>query len=133
MKNIIDEKPSNVYGRLLFSSNFVHDSDIEAKKVLDIGSGYGWFEINAVSKNVKSIIGIDMTNEDISTALKYVNYDNVSFRVGSAIELPFEDSVFDTVVSWEVLEHIPKFTENKMRKKCVNLLIKLAFQLKILH
>jgi ubiquinone/menaquinone biosynthesis C-methylase UbiE len=115
MKNIINEKPSNdLYGRLRFSSNFVHDADIKDKEILDIGCGYGWFEINAVKKGVKSIIGIDMTNEDISTALKYVDYDNVSFRVGSAIELPFEDSVFDTVVSWEVLEHIPKSTEKQM-------------------
>ncbi len=115
MKNIIDEKPSrNLHGRLLFSSHFVSDSDIKAKDVLDIGCGYGWFEIDSVKKGVKSITGIELTNNDLNTALKHVNYDNVNFRVGSAINLPFEDEMFDTVVSWEVLEHIPKLTENKM-------------------
>ena len=115
MKNIIDEKPSSdLHGRLLFSSHFVHESDTKDKKVLDIGCGYGWFEIDSVKKDVQSITGIELTENDLNTALKHVNYDNVNFRVGSAINLPFEDGMFDTVVSWEVLEHIPKFTENKM-------------------
>jgi len=115
MKNIIDEKPSrDLQGRLLFSSRFVEDADIEGQKVLNIGCGYGWFEIDSVKRGVKSITGIELTDNDLNTALKHVNYDNVNFRVGSAIDLPFADNSYDTIVSWEVLEHIPKQTENKM-------------------
>ncbi len=116
MKNINDEKPSSdLHGRLLYSSSFVDDVAIEGKEVLDIGCcGYGWFEIYSIKKGVKSITGIELTDKDLNTALKYVSYHNVNFRVGGAIDLPFEDEMFDTVVSWEVLEHIPKSTENKM-------------------
>src|ERR1035437_5640279 len=115
MKNIIEEKPSNdLTGRLLASVKFVDDKDIAGKEILDVGCGYGTFALNFISRNAKKFTGIEITEEDLNTAKKYVIDPKAQFIVGSAIRIPFSENSFDTVVSWEVIEHIPKNTEEEM-------------------
>jgi len=125
MKNIIDQTPNEqLHGRLKFVSSYVKKSDLKNKKVLDIGCGYGWFEIYAKSKNVRSIIGTELSEQDLLTAKRYIHEKNVFFQIANAIQLPFKDSTFDTVVSWEVLEHIPNGTEPVMFSEIVRVLKK---------
>lgn len=115
MKNILNEKPSlELHGRSLYSTLFVNDSDLYDKTVLDIGCGYGWFELDAIKRECNKIVGVELTENDLKTAKVNINNDKVEFKIGNAIELPFNNNIFDTVVSWEVIEHIPKNTENKM-------------------
>jgi len=117
MKNILDSKPLK-YVELNSSNryrcNFVLQSDLENKRVLDIGCGFGWFELYALDQKVKEIIGLEINEEALSTAKKYITNPNVKFMTGNAIHLPFEKEVFDTIVAWEVIEHIPKNTEKRM-------------------
>jgi len=115
MKNIVNEKPSEVLcGRLLYTTEFVDDVDLSDKKVLNIGCGYGWFELNSLSKNIGDIIGAEISENDLTTAKNNVINNRVSFVVSSAIDIKQDDKIFDTVTSWEVIEHIPKKTEKKM-------------------
>jgi SAM-dependent methyltransferase len=115
LKNIINEKPSHdLHGRLLYSVQFVDNADIRSKELLDIGCGYGWFEMNALVRGCLSIVGIEQTEQDLSTAKDAVQDNRVIFKTGDATNLQFEDGVFDTVVSWEVLEHIPRHAEQSM-------------------
>jgi len=118
MKNIIEEKPTDpLHGRTLYNTKFMDDSDIKNKIVLDIGCGFGWFELNALQREVAHITGTEISKEDLETARRYIENDKIDFNVGNAINLPFKDQSFDTVVSWEVIEHIPKQTEDKMFKE----------------
>jgi len=115
MKNIIDEKPvTELTGRLLATAQFVKDEDLTGKDVLDVGCGYGTFVLNFASRGARNVSGIEITEEDISTAKKYIHQSNVDLFLGSAIGIPFPDDSFDSVTSWEVIEHIPKNTESKM-------------------
>lgn len=116
MKNILNENPfGDVRGRLKFTlESFVDLKDVIDKTVLDIGCGYGWFEVFSLKNKVKKIYGNEITSEDLSTAIKHVKDKRAVFEIGSAIEIPYKDNMFDTVVSWEVLEHIPKNTEAQM-------------------
>jgi len=112
MKNVIGEKPvRKLYGGLLARATFVLSKDIKNKKVLDIGCGYGWFEIYLVKRGVKKAVGLDNQKETVEIAKRYSNNKNVKFIVGDASKLPFRDSSFDTIVCWETLEHIKKESE----------------------
>lgn len=115
MKNILDEKPSDdLSGRLLASMQFVEDIDIKDCTVLDIGCGYGWCELNFLGRGVKKIVGVEISEADLVTIKKNINDARLELRVSSAINLPFESNSFDTVVSWEVIEHIPRESEELM-------------------
>jgi SAM-dependent methyltransferase len=115
MKNILNEKPSaDLSGRLLFTTKFVANNDIQNMEVLNIGCGFGWFELYALKNKVKKITGIEITEEDLKVARENILDKRAFFKIGSAIALPFADGSFDTVVSWEVIEHIPKHTELQM-------------------
>ncbi len=115
MKNIIEAKPTNnIHGRILFNTLFADQKDIIKKDILDIGCGYGWFELHAVTKDCKKVVGIDLTDEDLKTARTHATNKKIAFQIGSAVDLPFKNNVFDTVVSWDVIEHIPKNMEDKM-------------------
>ncbi|MEK6893126.1 MAG: methyltransferase domain-containing protein [Nanoarchaeota archaeon] len=83
----------------------------ENKKILDIGCSYGWFEkLNA--KKSKEIIAIDINKKDLDIARKELREKNVKFSYGSALDLrKFKENYFDMVVMFDVIEHIPKNTE----------------------
>lgn len=117
MKNILNEKPSDKFNpRQDFSVRFVNDADINKKKVLDIGCGFGWFEKNALKRGVGEISAIEITEEDL-ISIKTLKDKRIIIKVAGALKLPFKDNYFDTVVAWEVIEHIPKDTEEKMFKE----------------
>jgi ubiquinone/menaquinone biosynthesis C-methylase UbiE len=115
MENILKSTAQDDLKHLRAYYDFlISKEDLENKVVLDIGCGYGAFVLYASEKKVKKVYGIEITEKDLATAKKCVEKENVELKVGSGIEIPFPDNYFDTVVSFEVLEHIPKNTENKM-------------------
>lgn len=115
MKNILNEKPvGTIRGRLAESIRFVLDKDIKNKTIIDIGCGYGWCELHFLKKGASKIVGTEITEEDLKTIKENIKNKKTEFIVGDAIHLPCKDEVFDTAVCWEVIEHIPKNTENNM-------------------
>ena len=115
MKNILHERPdATLTGRLRYCTRFVRDEHLHEKCVLDIGCGYGWFELHALGRGVRRIVGTEITGDDLETARTYFQDQRAEFAVAGALQLPFPDASFDTAVSWEVIEHIPKRTEDKM-------------------
>jgi ubiquinone/menaquinone biosynthesis C-methylase UbiE len=115
MKNIIEEKPTDeIHGRTLYNTLFVDDADIKEKKILDIGCGFGWMELSLLNRGAAKVTGIENTEKSLETARKYIEDERIDFQVGSAIDLPFEEDSFNTIIAWEVIEHIPKNTEGQM-------------------
>lgn len=89
MKNVVDEKPTrDLRGSLAWSRSFVEVDDCVERDILDIGCGFGWFELLALDRGAKSITGVEPTEADLSTARKHLEHENVRFAVASALELP---------------------------------------------
>ena len=80
-------------------------------KILDIGSGYGGFVLAAIQYGY-NCQGIEIAEFDCQISKERAldqNIDDKVFTQGSALNLPYEDSFFDVVTFWNVLEHIDDY------------------------
>ena len=75
MKNIINEFPAtDLHGGQLYAiNNFLRPQDLAGKDILDIGCGFGWFEQQAMKREVKKIVAMDHTDEDLKTIRKLIS------------------------------------------------------------
>jgi SAM-dependent methyltransferase len=76
------------------------------KRVLDFGcgSGYGADRIAAIASEVRAV---DVAEDAIAYARQHFDRPNLRFdRIEAPSRLPFEDGSFDTVLSFQVLEHV---------------------------
>lgn len=87
------------------------------RRVLDVatGSGYGAALLAQAASNV---VGLDYCVEALEFAQRYVAASNVGFVGADAHSLPFRQSTFDTIVSFETIEHVvdpPRFVAEVAR------------------
>jgi ubiquinone/menaquinone biosynthesis C-methylase UbiE len=78
--------------------------------VLDVGCGTGDFlRLLAPIVSPGTAEGLDLSETMIAEARRRSaeNVDNLSFRVGSVLELPFPDGSFDLVLATQLLLHVP--------------------------
>lgn len=81
---------------------------VQRKKVLDYGcgSGYGTYRM---SRDCESIVGVDIAEDAVEYARARYSAENLDYRRVEPAEsrpLPFEGSSFDTVLSFQVIEHV---------------------------
>jgi SAM-dependent methyltransferase len=107
MRNTLDQAPSrDIYGIQGAAARIVANDDLSGRTVLDVGCGFGWFELYALDHDVGRIIGIEPEDRLLETARRHISDERAAFMVGSATALPLADESVDTVVCWEVLEHL---------------------------
>ena len=75
--------------------------DLHGKKLLDAGSGTGWFSKRACDRGAR-VTSLDVGENLLAQVAKKCDSTRV---VGSVLELPFPDAHFDYVVCSEVIEH----------------------------
>jgi 2-polyprenyl-3-methyl-5-hydroxy-6-metoxy-1,4-benzoquinol methylase len=90
--------------------NFVKEFT-QDKKVLDIacGCGYGSYLIANEGK-AKEVIGLDLNNDSIRYGNHRFSNPALKRYVGDAQEF-IKESEFDVIVSFETIEHLPKFEQ----------------------
>lgn len=93
-------------------------------KVLDVCCGVGGRARYLANNYGCQVIGIDITQSRIESArrlTKMVGMDTiVSFECADALHLPFEDNIFDVVISQEAFCHIPR--KSQLIHECVRVL-----------
>lgn len=83
---------------------------VKGKIVLDVASGEGYGS-NFLALKAKTVYGVDLSEETVEYARKKYGRKNLIFSQGDATNLPFEDGLFDVVVSFETIEHHDKHLE----------------------
>lgn len=91
---------------------YIYASDLVKGKVLDVGCGIGYgSKVLADNTEMESYLGVDVSQEAIEYAQSRFKRDNVSFMNKNALELDIEQNSIDTVISFEVLEHITDYED----------------------
>lgn len=97
-----------------------------AKKILEIGcgNGYGTFLIQKLFKPAE-INAVDIDPRMIKRARKNAqkrNLLNVTYQEASVTELPFESEMFDAILNFAIIHHIPNWED--AIKECARVLKK---------
>ena len=77
-----------------------------AASVLDVGCGGAWLA-QALSDSDLTVVSFDAAHKNTTTAIKRFPSEKHFAATGDANHLPFADDSFDTIVSAEVIEHVP--------------------------
>ncbi len=86
-----------------FASEYCQD-----KYVLDYGCGSGYGSA-LLSNYANKIIGVDVSEEVIDYCTRTNSLPNLLFqKIDPNYSLPFEGKLFDVIVSFQVIEHIPE-------------------------
>jgi len=76
------------------------------KRVLDYGCGSGYGSAQ-IARTAARVIAVDVADDAIAYAHEQFPLDNLEFRaIDPAKRLPFADASFDTVLSFQVFEHV---------------------------
>lgn len=94
-----------LYLRHVFVYEVLRSRLKETDSVLEIGFGEGYGS-NMISEFTKSVIGLDVNEDAVNFASEKYGTSNCSFQKYDGGKLPFEDQRFDSVVSYQVIEHI---------------------------
>ena len=90
--------------------------NIENKKILDIGCGYGFTAVNLAKLNAQ-VHSIDISTKMIELTRRNAEFNNVSnmieTHVMSAQTMNFDDNTFDYVVGLNILHHLNIETSSK--------------------
>lgn len=77
----------------------------DGKDVLDAACGAGYGSAILGSRAAR-VVGVDVDEDAVAYARSRYAADNVEFVAGDVTSLPFDDRSFDTVVSFETIEHV---------------------------
>jgi O-antigen biosynthesis protein len=78
------------------------------KIILDIASG-AWYWTKILSDVAKNAYWVDVSLEAINFCKKNVLWKNISFTHWNWKKIPFDNDMFDVVISFETIEHIKNY------------------------
>jgi len=108
--------------KILFEKYFKRDLHI-----IEVGCGTGRVSFGMRALGYHNIVGLDLSEHMLAEAQRFnaANHFNLSFMLGDATALPFEDSVFDgAIFAFNGLMQIPG-KENRVKALCeINRVIK---------
>jgi 2-polyprenyl-3-methyl-5-hydroxy-6-metoxy-1,4-benzoquinol methylase len=76
--------------------------------ILDVGCGEGVVTERLATATGASVMGVDLGTEELQGHWRRREGERLSFRPGSAYDLPFPDDSFECVCALEVLEHLAR-------------------------
>ena len=77
----------------------------EAKTVLDVACGEGYGSA-MLARSAASVTGVDISEASIEHARRRYRAPHLEFRSADCLNLPFDYDSFDSIVSFETLEHL---------------------------
>lgn len=85
--------------------------DFEGKRTLDLGCGYGWHCMYAVSKGANHVVGIDLSEKMLQEAEKKKESDRIEYHRIGIEDYDYPSNRFDVVISSLALHYIENLEE----------------------
>jgi len=85
------------------------DLDLRDKDVFDIGCGNGGRAVHYAELNARSVTGLEVSEKAVNEAREFAGSRcavRVRFVLGAGESLPFANSSFDVITSYDVFEHV---------------------------
>lgn len=92
--------------RYVWAAQFARD-----KVILDVGCGSGYGDNYLASSGARKVIGGDVSEEAIEYAVKHYPREGLHFLRLDGGRLPFGERYFDVVISFEAVEHMPRYED----------------------
>lgn len=83
--------------------------DFQNKRVLDLGSGYGWHCMYAVEQGATSVIGVESSRKMLEVAEEKTESSKIEYVHGKMEEVEFAASSFDIVLSSLAFHYIEDY------------------------
>jgi len=103
--------PETIYDEHIY--RYVFAADLTKNKVvLDVACGTGYGVDYMAKEGAKQVVGVDISPEAVSYGWeRYGRNRKTDFVCADGLKLPFLDNSFDTVVSFETIEHIKQYSK----------------------
>lgn len=101
-----------ITGRVRVCLEMITAQVIKNKKVVDIGSSFGWLEKEIQDLGAKELIGVELDKEAVAFAAN--NVRKAKFIAGDALNVPLTKNYADIIALYDVIEHVPKNTESQV-------------------
>lgn len=85
--------------------------DFAGKRVLDLGCGYGWHCMYAASKGAANVLGIDLSEKMIATAIQKNDFKTIEYRHIGIEDFEYPEESYDIVISSLSLHYIEDVKE----------------------
>lgn len=83
--------------------------DFHAKKVLDLGCGYGWHCKYAVENGAKYALGTDISHKMLEVAKKQNHDEKIEYQCIAMEDMDFPEETFDIVLSSLAFHYVEEF------------------------
>lgn len=119
------ERYENIFNRdsdyhTLIRGYLVEDIIKKGDKLLDIGTGSGFFAKRSFSYKCSVVDAIDIDRDAINYAKKFNNSKNINYFLQDAVNEPFPRSDYNVIVWDGALGHFKPETTNIMMKKILS-------------
>jgi len=85
--------------------------DLQGKRVLDLGCGYGWHCRYAREQQARSVVGVDISEKMLERAQADTDDGAITYQRCAIEDIDFADGAFDVVFSSLALHYIQDYTE----------------------
>lgn len=100
-------KGEQVYGEHIARYKALGDITKD-KIVLDIASGSG-YGTALIAKTARQVSGVDVSAEAVAYAQENYDGQNIEYKKGDGVKIPYPDGYFEIITSFETIEHIKDY------------------------